>query len=258
MNARDALIYLSMKYEGDWEKMIEAVRHREDVPEQLPSEMKPKSGVVLITEETYPEALKHANRPPLVLYYYGDVTLLGADPKIAYIGTRDASEYGIEMAKKLCSGIAKRNYVLVTGLGSGIEAAGAEAALKAKGKVIAVLANGIDFCYPATSQTLYETIKKKGLVLSEYPLTTPPTADRFPMRSRLVAALAKGIIVGEDHQAGYSMIDVSFALGTNTEVGCVPFRASDDEGAGCNKLIKEGAMMIDSIEDIDAMVGNDL
>ena len=256
MTGREALVYLSTKYEGDWAKMIAAVKAHEPLPsgaQAEPFEM-PKCGVLTILDNEYPEELKQATNSPLVLYYYGDISLLKAKTKVGYIGSRAASEYGLKTARQLGADIAKRGYVLVNGLARGIDTAALTAALDAGGKVVAVLGSGIDRCYPSENEGLYERIKKDGLVISEYPLKTIPTRESFPMRDRLIAALSKGLVVGEASSKSETMITVAYALAAGREIGCVPYHA--DEDSACNMLIKEGAAMVTSIDDIDDMVGN--
>lgn len=252
MTGKEVLAYLSTKYEGDWQKTFAAIKAHEDLPRDLAFEM-PKCGIMTIVDPDYPEELKQPEKPALVLYYYGDIGLLKAKTKIGYIGSRKASEYGLRTAAKLSADIAKRGYVLVNGLARGIDTAALTAALDASGKVIAVLGSGIDRCYPPENEGLYERIKKEGLVISEYPLTTSPTTVTFPMRDRLIAALSKGLIVGEASSKSGTMITVAYALVTGRDVGCVPYPA--DEDSACNTLIKEGAAMITSIEDIDDLIG---
>ena len=256
MTGREALVYLSMKYEGDWAKMTAAIKAHEPLPfgaQATPFEM-PKCGVLTILDNEYPEEFKQATNPAIVLYYYGDISLLKAKTKVGYIGSRAASEYGLRMASQLGADIAKRGYVLVSGLARGIDTAALTAALDAGGRVIAVLGSGIDFYYPPENASLCERTKKEGLVISEYPLMTPPTPGKFPMRNRLIAALPKALVVGEAASKSGTMITVAYALSAGREIGCVPYRA--DEDSACNMLIKEGAAMVTSIDDIDDMVGN--
>jgi DNA processing protein len=256
MTGKEVLVYLSTKYEGDWTKVKNAIRAREPLPfdaQKTPFEA-PKCGVLTIIDDIYPNDFKNLQQPPFILYYYGDISLLGADKtKIGYVGSREASPYGLKMANLFGSEIAKRGYVLINGLARGIEATALTAALDAGGKVIAVLGSGIDLCYPSTSQGLYERIKKDGLVLSEYPLSTPPMASNFPMRNRIVAGLSKGLIVGEASRKSGALITVAYALAGDKDIGCVPYHA--DEDSACNMLIKEGAQLMEKGEDIDVLIG---
>jgi DNA processing protein len=256
MNGRDTLAYLSLKYHGDWDKMVSAIKRHEDCEAEGAEEQVraiPSSFVTLVDAQ-YPESFKHAIKPPLVFYYYGNLSLLDDEKNcVAYIGSREASPYGARMAKQIAGDLAKRDYVVVTGLARGIDAIATEAALAEHGKVIAILGSGIDLCYPSSSLPLYEKLKKEGLVISEYPLKTPPVPDNFPKRNRMVAASCKGIVVGQASKKSGTLVTISFALGLTKEVGCLPYPA--DEESACNLLIKEGANLIENADDVDLMMG---
>jgi DNA processing protein len=256
MNGRDTLAYLSIKYHGDWDKMVSAIKSHEDCEvagaEELVHSI-PSSFVTLVDRQ-YPESFKHAYKPPLVLYYYGNLSLLDEEKNcVAYIGSREASPYASRIAKNIAGDLAKKGYVIVTGLARGIDAIASEAALASHGKVVGILGSGIDLCFPSSSEPLYEKLKQEGLVLSEYPLKTPPIPDNFPKRNRMVAASSKGIVVGQAGKRSGTLITVAYALGLTKEIGCVPFPA--DEESACNILIKEGADLIENAEDVDLMMG---
>lgn len=256
MTGREALIYLAIKYGGDWEKVIEAVRQREPLDEKAGQAAlrAMKSRALCISDAGYPECWKEAVRPPLVVFYYGNLELLSDEKRcISYIGSREASPYGTRMAKKLAGGLAKEGLTIVTGLAMGIDAVATEAALDAGGSAIGILGNGIDICYPSSSTPLYERLKRRGLLLSEYPGATPPKKDSFPARNRIVAATSHTIIVGEAAKRSGTLITVGFALGLNKEIGCVPYPA--DSESSCNLLIKDGAALIESVEDVNVLAG---
>ncbi len=257
MTGRDALIYLSQKYEGDWAKMMAAVKSRENFDEGKAEEAarRNQSQVCTIIDPQYPVCFKNCLRPPLVFYYYGNLGLLSDEKKcVSYIGSREASPYGLRMADKIAGGLAARGYVIVTGLARGIDGEATKAALAAGGKAIGILGSGIDMAYPTSSAGLYDRLKRDGLVLSEYPLKTPPSKDKFPQRNRLVAACSQGLIVGEAGKKSGTLITVGYALGTNKDIGCIPFHA--DEESACNVLVKEGAYMIESVADALLMMGD--
>jgi predicted Rossmann fold nucleotide-binding protein DprA/Smf involved in DNA uptake len=177
MTGRQALAYLALKYKGDWDKMIQGVRNHEDVEsEEAEKELSAiHCSFLTIVDKDYPESLRNCYRPPLVLFYYGDISLVADEARcVSYIGSREASAYGLERARTIAGGLAKEGYVIVTGLARGIDAAANQAALEAQGKTVGVLGCGIDLCYPASSQPLYDQLKQKGLLLSEYPGEVPP------------------------------------------------------------------------------------
>ena len=256
MNARNTLIALSMKYGGDWDRLLAAIREKEKISEEEINEALAnlRSKALTIVDPEYPESLKAAFKPPLVLYYYGDVSLVAKESGcLAYIGSRDASPYGLRMAKTLGGQASGEGLTVVTGLARGIDAEATKAALEAGGKAVAVLGSGIDFPYPLSSKELYDRLKTNGLLLSEYPGTSEPKKSNFPFRNRLIAALCHALVVGEAGRNSGTLITVSYALGSNKEVGCVPYSAEED--SACNTLIKEGAFMIENLSDLNSMIG---
>jgi DNA processing protein len=256
MNGRDVLIYLSLKYHGDWSQMVQAIKSKETLsPSEVAEALcQVASQTVTILDPTYPESWKAAVRPPLVVYYYGNLELVRNESEcIAYVGSREASSYGRQMARLLAGGLAKEGYVIVSGLARGIDAEATAAALDCGGKAVGVLGSGISLVYPESSRSLYERLKLSGLVLSEYPLLTPPEKEHFPSRNRIIAATSKGLIVGEASKKSGTLITVGYALGLNKEIGCVPYPSDAD--SACNMLIKEGASMIEDLSDANLMLG---
>ena len=243
-DSRKILIYLAVKYDGDPFKIINAVRLRED--EHVPySEMEKvcdsiKSRVITYLDKDFPSKLKTMFRPPLVLFYYGDITLLD-DNKRRYgvVGSREYSEYGEAVTKKIVKEMG-RGKVLVSGMAKGIDTIGHQAALDNKVRTIAVLGSGIDNCYPEENKELYERLKKEELVVSEYPNMSEPDKAHFPMRNRIVVALSDALIVPQinSHVSG-TTISVNLAVGSNKPVYVVPH--SIFEGTVNNDLIQEGA-----------------
>ena len=250
------LIALSVKYEGDWETMMKAIREREVIPdEQVLEYLKTvQSKTLTLADPEYPECWKSSFRPPLVVYYYGDLSFVKDEKMcLAYIGSREATPYGLRMATRLAGEASKEGLTVVTGLARGIDAAATSATLETNGKAVAVLGSGIDFPYPLSSWDLYAKVKISGLILSEYPGKTAPKKENFPARNRLIAAICHGLVVGGATKRSGTLITVSFALGSNKEVGCLPYQA--DEESACNLLIKDGAFLIETIEDINSMIG---
>ena len=248
-DSRKILIYLAVKYDGDPFKIINAVRLRED--EHVPySEMEKvcdsiKSKVITYLDKDFPSKLKTMFRPPLVLFYYGDITLLD-DNKRRYgvVGSREYSDYGEAVTKKIVKEMG-RGKVLVSGMAKGIDTIGHQAALDNKVRTIAVLGSGIDNCYPEENKELYERLKKEELVISEYPNMSEPDKAHFPMRNRIVVALSDALIVPQinSHVSG-TTISVNLAVGSNKPVYVVPH--SIFEGTVNNDLIQEGANVAES------------
>lgn len=258
MTGRDICTYLSIKYQGEWDKIYKAVMAKETVdPEALEQAINRLDCQVLtICDKGYPDALRHCHKPPFVLYYYGNIGLIKDRHKcIGYVGSREASAYGSKMARTICADLARNDYAIVSGMAKGIDGDAQRGALEANGQIVCVLGSGIDFVYPSSNQDIYEAAKRTGLVISEYPSALPPMKEHFPMRNRIIAALCDGLVVGQASSTrSGTMITAGFALDYNCEVGCVPFRA--DEGSGCNALLRQGAWLIESADDVMWMVGD--
>lgn len=250
VKGRDLLIYLSVTYEGDWDKIYDAIKRKEknftseDVDRAV---LSIKAKTITLLDNNYPEILKKCYRPPFVLYYYGDLTLIDEDKSISVVGSRNCSPYGEEMTKNIVSVIAKK-LAIVSGLARGIDSLAAQTAIDVGGKTIAVLGSGIDYCYPKENWQLYEEIKKNHLLISEYPNLTKPNRENFPMRNRLIAYFSNSLFMAEGSTKSGSFITVSYALEKGSDVFCLPHEAN--KNSGCNKLIKEGATLVESGEEI--------
>ena len=257
LQGREIILTLAMRYGGDWEKEVAAIRRHEYLSSSDIEEAKAQLGegkYVTLIDANYPVALKNMWKPPLCLFYEGDFSLIEKEDRcISYIGSREASSYGLKTTKKMVSAIAKEGYVILTGLAKGIDAMATESTLEAGGKAVCVLGSGIDVCYPSSCYPLYEKVKDKGLLLSEYPPGVKPHASHFPFRNRILAALSCLIIVGEAKKKSGSKITVDYALGLTKDIGCIPFPVGED--SLCNELINQGAYLIDKPEDIFFLLG---
>jgi DNA processing protein len=241
MTGREILVYLAIKHQGEWDQIVAAIRNREffDSKEAEAVVASVKSKVVTIVDPDYPQALKEGPKPPFVLFYYGNLSLVDDKRQcITYVGSRKASSYGLKMAEKLCGQFARDGFSVVSGLARGIDTAAAKAAIDL-GKAVAVIGNGVDFCYPPENAQLQKEIAEKGLLISEYPGESAPNPEHFPARNRLIAAFSQCTVVGEAGNRSGTLITVGHALGIGRDVCCVPYPA--DEESACNALIKEGA-----------------
>ena len=250
LKSRDILIYFALKYCGNWRLMYDAITRKEkfSTTDVIDANNTLTSKAITILDDDYPSFLKKIYCPPFVLFYHGDISLINEElMKIAVVGSRDCSEYGVKMTDSLVSGIC-RELIVVSGLACGIDAVAHQTAISNGGKTIAILGSGINYCYPDTNIYLYKEIKENHLVLSEYPHLTPPTKESFPFRNRIIAALGDATLVTEAHLKSGTMITTSFALTFGRDVMCVPARADDD--SACNKLIKEGAILVEDCDDI--------
>jgi len=255
---REALIALSIKYQGNWNSIYAAVQKREYLDSEegakLIAELKCK--VVTFIDPDYPVYLrKECPHPPFVLYYYGNLDLIQDRSKIlTVVGSREPSEYAKNKTRSLCQSIVDRGYIVCSGLARGIDTIAAEATASFPGKSIAVMGNGIERCYPKENEALRNRIAKNGLLISEYPGYVDPEAQHFPARNRLLAAFAQGVFIGEVHPRSGTMITVAYALDMSRDVGAIPFRA--DEEACNNQLIKTGAALIENADDLELFLSS--
>lgn len=198
----------------------------------------------------YPDALLDDPEPPVVLFRSGP-SMLDDRPRIAIVGTRKCTRYGIDVATELGQALAGRGVDVVSGLASGIDAAAHAGATRSDpARLVAVVAGGVDVIYPASNRGLYAAVAKQGALLSEWPLGASPQTWRFPARNRLVAALSAGVVVVESPRKGGSMYTVDEALARNRAVFAVPGSIYSPESAGTNKLIADGAHPLHDIGEL--------
>ena len=246
-DARKILIYLAVKYDGDPAKILNAVRLKEDegVPYSEIEKVRDsiKSNVITYLDKDFPESLKKMFRPPLVLFYYGDITLLDKDKhRYAVVGSRDNDAYGKLTTQKIVEDMGP-DTIVVSGLARGIDTIAHKTALENKAKTIAVLGSGIDNCYPEENQGLYERIAQEGLVISEYPNMSEPVKDHFPMRNRLIVALSDALVVPQiNSYISGTTITINLAAGSNKPVYVAPYPIFEETVN--NELIQEGANIL--------------
>ena len=255
MEPRENLLYLALKFRGDWDKIYECLTKHEDIDQKEAERLinSVNSKYLTILDEEYPSILRESYRPPFVLFYHGDISLLeDKKQKIAVVGSRKASPYGKEMTEKLVKAISK-DFVIISGLAYGIDACAHKSAIDSGGKTIAVLGNGINFHYLECNQDLYKEIKEKHLILSEYPDMTPPKPDYFPVRNRIIAGLTINLLVTEGKNGSGTQITAMLVAQRSGNVCCVPTTAGED--SLCNALIKEGAYLVETPDDIYESTG---
>jgi DNA processing protein len=209
-------------------------------------------GVQLVTwaDAAYPAILKTIADPPLVLYVTGAVDAL-AGPSIAVIGTRHPTVYGRETARRMGFQLAGMGYVVVSGLALGIDSEAHLGALQAKGRTVAIVGGALDCLYPKENEELAKNMAAQGgAVVSEYPFGRQPDRQTFPMRNRIVSGLAKGVVVVEAPLASGTMITVDQALDQGRSVMAVPGRTDSPKSQGCHKLIRSGARLVTSADDV--------
>jgi len=213
------------------------------------------AGVHMVTraDAAYPENLTHVHDPPPFVYVRGSL-----QPEdhlaIAIVGARAASAYGRGVAKDLARGLAANGITVVSGLARGIDAEAHRAALDAGGRTIAVLGSGLDVIYPREHKTLAQEMSQNGAVISEFPLGSQPEAGHFPYRNRVISGLSLGTVVIEAAEKSGSLITARCALEQNREVFAVPGNITASRSRGPHQLIKQGAKLVESVEDILAEI----
>lgn len=196
----------------------------------------------------YPRLLKEINDPPIGLYRKGGY--LFGQPCIAIVGSRRTTLYGQSVAKKLAAQLAQLGFCVVSGLARGIDTAAHEGALSVGGKTVAVLGCGIDIVYPPENLDLYRRIVGTGAVLSEFPFGRKADRQTFPMRNRVVSGISEGVVVVESDASGGAMITARFAGEQGRLIFAVPGRIDQATSNGCHQLIRDGATLLTSVDDI--------
>ena len=231
----------------DIDKII-SLRQAKILDEELGLIEKNKVHCLDIFDADYPELLKEIDCPPLVLYAKGDITALKKF-LLAIVGSRKASPYGLALARNYAAGLSNLGIGIVSGLARGIDTAAHQAALK-NGQTIAVLGSGLLNIYPKENTKLFEKIVESGAVVSEFSLQTKPCPDNFPRRNRIVSGLSKGVLVVEAAQKSGALITARLACEQNREVFALPGGAGSLLSKGTHNLIKQGAKLVDCLEDI--------
>jgi len=210
------------------------------------------AGVQLVSldDRLYPAQLKQIYDPPLVLYLRGNVTVISA-PGIALVGTRHPTPYGSGMAERLACDLATRGLVIFSGMARGIDTAGHRGAIAAKAKTVAVFGTGVDVPYPKENTRLMEQLLALGgAVVSEFPMGTFAAPQNFPIRSRIISGISLGVLVVEAGEYSGTRITSRCALEQNREVFAVPGNVTNKNSWGPNTLIKQGAKLVATWEDV--------
>jgi DNA processing protein len=206
--------------------------------------------VVMAGDPEYPPLLKEIYDPPVILYVRG---VLKPEHRfnLSVVGSRKTSYYGTETARKLSYQLAGLGLSVVSGLARGIDSAAHAGALQARGHTVAVLGSGVDVIYPPENARLYDAIVEGGgAIVSEFPLGANPTRQTFPMRNRVVSGMSLGTVVVEAGRESGAMITANFANEQGRQVFAVPGRVNDALSRGCHRLIKDGAKLVEDVDDI--------
>lgn len=209
----------------------------------------PDVHVLLRDHPDYPPLLKEISNPPPLLYVRGQSSVL-TTPQLAMVGARKASSAGCRQAALFAEALVEHGVTITSGLALGIDAACHQAALAAQGRTVAFVATGIDVCYPKRHQHLAGDICLSGAIVTEFPLGTAPKRDHFPRRNRLISGASMGVLVVEAAHKSGSLITAKYALEQSREVFAVPGSIQNPLSRGCNALLKQGAKLVETAEDI--------
>ncbi len=211
-----------------------------------------EASVLPFTDPSYPRRLLHIYDYPPVLYVRG--TLRPEDVPVAVVGSRSASTYGRYSTERLCRELALKGITVVSGMARGIDSAAHRGALAGKGRTVAVLGSGLDVVYPPENRDLFAEIARLGAVVTEFPPGTQPLAANFPARNRIISGISLGVVVVEATEKSGSLITARLALEQGREVFAVPGSIDAAGSRGTNKLIKEGARLVESADDVIAEI----
>ena len=215
-----------------------------------------RNAVQIVPEyhQQYPPALKEIDDPPGLLFLRG--TLSPSDSlAVAIVGTRHATHYGLRQAERLAAGLARAGFTVVSGLARGIDAAAHRGALAAGGRTLAVLGSGVLNIYPPEHDMLAEEVLQSGALLSESPPLATPRTGSFPQRNRIISGLSLGTVIVEAGARSGALITARLATEQNREVFAVPGRIDDRSAQGCHRLLRDGATLVESVDDILDQLG---
>ena len=219
-----------------------------DAPENLLSYCdRQKINLCSIVDEDYPPILKEIDSPPMFFYYRGSLEPLAE--RIGIVGTRRNTAYGQGVALELGEELAAAGLTVVSGAARGIDTFAHRGALKT-GRTVAVLGNGINFIFPPENKNLLEQIAERGVVLSEFPPQMKPNHGTFPQRNRIIAGLCRGVIVVEANKGSGALITSNYAGDYGRDVFAIPGQIYAEKSKGCNELIRDGATLIKSAQDV--------
>lgn len=232
-----------------WRNAEKRALARQAAEAALEWEMRDGCRLMLLQDEDFPEMLAQGLTAPPVLFLRGNVRLLHK-PSAAIVGSRYATPQAMRIAKDFGRALGGKGIPVVSGMASGIDTAAHQGALQAEGGTIAVWGTGIDRIYPPSNKNLAYEIAEKGLIVSEFPIGTRPYAGNFPRRNRLIAALSQVTLVVEAALESGSLITAGLAAEMGREVMAVPGSIDNPHSKGCHKLIKDGAKLVECLDDI--------
>ena len=236
---------------GSVERARAVLRSAEDTSSERRAEAAERSGLRIITafDDPFPALLKEISDPPFLLFASGDLARLQM-PAVAVVGSRAASRYGRDVAARLARELSEAGVAVVSGFARGIDAAAHQAAAGGPGGTIAVLGCGLDVEYPREHTALKATLARRDLLLSEYPPGIAPRAEHFPVRNRIIAGLASGVVVVEASRRSGSLITARLGAEAGRDVFAVPGSIFSDTSVGAHELLRDGAILCRGVEDV--------
>lgn len=205
--------------------------------------------IVTLGDRDYPQSLLNIADPPLLLYVKGRLDLLNTTA-IAIVGSRHATPQGINNAEEFANSLSNAGLCIISGMAHGIDAAAHRGALRGQGSSIAVFGTGLDKVYPAANRDLAHVLAKQGTIISEFPLGTPPVGSNFPRRNRLISGMSIGCLIVEASLQSGSLITARQAMEQGRDVFAIPGSIHSPQSRGCHKLIKQGAKLVETAQDI--------
>ncbi len=205
--------------------------------------------IFCLESDYYPLQLKELPDPPGVIYVIGSPIIL-SEPQLSIVGSRRPTPQGRRIATEIAEQLARSGFVITSGMAMGIDGAAHQGALSCYGNTIAVLGTGVDTIYPRSHRSLYESIVEQGAIISEFPLGTSPLPTNFPRRNRIISGLSLGVLVVEAAVESGSLISARLAAEQGREVFAIPGSVMNPMSRGCHKLIREGAVLVESADDI--------
>ncbi len=241
------------KSEGRMEKIYEVLIYEKKNLKQINKKLEymEENGIsfTYCGENTFPSSLSLLKGTPLWLYYKGKLPDINL-PCVAVVGARACSEYGRFIAKELGRELAVKGIQIISGMARGVDSYAHRGCIAGNGITFAVLASGVDVCYPRENYPMYEEIYQLGGIISENPLGTSPISCLFPMRNRIISGLSDLIIVVEAKEKSGSLITVEYGLMQGKDIMAVPGRVTEPLSKGCNRLIREGAGVVTCVSDV--------
>jgi DNA processing protein len=230
---------------------IDALRHpdEEAIAHDLEWREKPGNRIMCCTDLDYPALLLQIPAPPPLLYIHGDSSILG-EPQLAMVGSRNPSASGQQTATDFARHLSAAGLVITSGMALGIDAASHQGALDADSPTIAVMGTGLDRVYPARHRNLARQIAEQGALVSEFPIGTPPLAENFPRRNRIISGLSLGTLVVEAAIRSGSLISARYASEQGREVFAIPGSIHNPLARGCHHLIRQGAKLVETATDV--------